>query len=57
MLRGSITCVRDVKTRAVPFFMARSAGSGVHVLVILTSMRGMEELASKQEGGRGSILA
>ena len=47
MLRGIITCVRTVKTRAVPFFMVRSARSGVHVLVILTAMRGMEELASK----------
>ena len=57
MLRGSIiTCVRTVKTRAVPFFMVRSARSGV-VLVILAAMRGMEELASKQEGGQGSILA
>ena len=39
--------VRDVKTRAVPFFMVRSARSGVHVLVILAAMRGMEELAGK----------
>ncbi|PVU69518.1 IS6 family transposase [Sulfolobus sp. SCGC AB-777_L09] len=39
--------VRDVKTRAVSFFMVRSAGSGVHVLVILAAMRGMEELAGK----------
>ena len=58
MLRGNIiTCVRTVKTRAVPFFMVRSARSSVHMLVILTAMRRMEELASKQEGGRGSILA
>jgi transposase-like protein len=37
--------VRDVKTRAVPFFMVRSARSGVHVLVILAAS--MEELAGK----------
>ena len=34
--------VRDVKTRAVPFFMARS---GVHVLVILAAS--MEELTGR----------
>jgi transposase-like protein len=39
--------VRDVKTRAVFFFMVRSARSGVHVLVILAAMRGMEELAGE----------
>jgi hypothetical protein len=33
--------VRDVKTRAVPFFMVRSARSAVHVLVILAAMGGL----------------
>jgi hypothetical protein len=37
--------VRDVKTKGIPFFMVTSVRSGVHVLVVLASMKRAEEVA------------
>ena len=39
--------VRDVNTKAIPFFMVTSLRSGVHVLVVLASMGGVEEVARR----------
>lgn len=37
--------VRDVKTKGIPFFIVTSVRSGVHVLVVLVSMKRAEEVA------------
>ncbi|QIW25275.1 IS6 family transposase [Sulfolobus sp. S-194] len=39
--------VRDVKTKAIPFFMLTSVRSGIHILVVLVNMRGIEEIARR----------
>ncbi|WP_016730715.1 IS6 family transposase [Saccharolobus islandicus] len=39
--------VRDVKTKAIPFFMITSVRSGVHVLVVLANMKRAEEVARR----------
>jgi len=42
-----VCIVRDIVTGAIPFFMVTSLRSGLHVLVVLVNMRGVEALASK----------
>ncbi|QGA69685.1 IS6 family transposase [Sulfolobus sp. E11-6] len=39
--------VRDVVTKAIPFFIVTSLRSGFHVLIVLVNMRGIEEIASR----------
>ncbi|WP_218267523.1 IS6 family transposase [Saccharolobus shibatae] len=39
--------VRYVKTGAIPFFMVTSSRSGVHVLIVLTSVKNAEKEAEK----------